>query len=178
MTPLISALKRLVEEAEGRVAHMYQCSRGHVTVGVGHLIPSAHDAALLDLVPVTEAVEDWHRVKLAPAGLRASAYAEYCRSRMSDAAIDALLDKDVWQRVRALRARLPYDGYPEPVQLAVFDMAYNLGLAGFEKYEKLRAALDRGDWLAAADECHRRGISEARNARTAAWFREAAGVPA
>lgn len=172
---LIQTLKAMCEEAEGRVPHMYLCSRGHVTAGVGHLIPTYHDAALLPFTPIDEAVHDWIRVKAAPVGMRAAAYAKYCKARLTDAAIDEMLDADIWTRVKQLRARYPFDGWPEPVQLAVFDMAYNLGLGRLEReYPRFQAALARRDWLVCAAECGRLGISEARNARTAAWFREAA----
>ena len=73
-----------------------------------------------------------------------------------------------------LAAALPkWHTYPEPVQEALFDMAFNLGLGGLKKFTTLLHAVNTGDWATAAAQCHRIGISEERNRATAALFLQA-----
>jgi len=166
----LEVLKKRTEAAEGRVPHLYLCSRGHVTVGVGHLVKDAAVAQQLGFTPAEFAV-----VAAAPVGMRASGYASFTKTRMSDAAIDALLDSDVSAFIGQLKRALPeFDSLPDSVQEAVFDMAYNLGIGGLLKYHHLMDALLKQDFKACAAECHRNGISEARNNETAALFLKAA----
>lgn len=173
----LQAIAGDTERDEGRVPHLYLCSRGHVTVGVGHKLNSLAEALALQLAPRDAIATDYEAVRSGPKGYIASWYARLTTARMADPDIDSLLAEDIQRFLAALRARLPiYDELPAPARRAVFNMAYNLGLSGFGKYVRLRSALLARDWERAASECHRRGISEERNARTAEWFRSAALV--
>lgn len=42
--------------------------------------------------------------------------------------------------------------YPEPAQLVILDMAYNMGVPALLGFKRMLAALDRGDWSQAAGE--------------------------
>ena len=53
-------------------------------------------------------------------------------------------------------------------------MCYNLGVGGLPKFHQLLAAVDSGQWTTAAAQCHRKGISDARNRETANLFLQAA----
>jgi GH24 family phage-related lysozyme (muramidase) len=53
-------------------------------------------------------------------------------------------------------------------------MAYNLGVGGLSRFQELLKACDRGDWAAAAEECHRRTCRDERNEWTRELFIEAA----
>jgi GH24 family phage-related lysozyme (muramidase) len=64
-----------------------------------------------------------------------------------------------------------FEGFPDAVKMALLDMDYNLGDAKLRNtYPKFDAAVDAQDWATAAQECHRNGISEERNAWTVAQF--------
>ena len=120
---------------------------------------------------------DFARVAAADKGLPAVHYQSLTQCRLSDESIDALLLADIEAFEKNLTARLPaWQGYPEPVQQALFDMAYNLGVGGLLKFRKLLAACASGDWETAATECRRAGIGDSRNQETAALFRQAAGA--
>ncbi len=174
-TELIQMLAADTERDEGRVPHLYLCSRGHVTVAVGLKVNSLTEALTLRLSPVGAIAADYEAVRSAPVGMVASYYAHITTARMKDADIDALLAADTERFLVSIRASLPYyDELPSAAQRAVFGMAYNLGLGGFGKYVKLRAALDARNWERAAAECRRDGISAERNSQTAEWFRLAA----
>jgi len=98
---------------------------------------------------------------------------------MDSAQIDEVNAADIERFEDALRAQLPaWDTYPEPAQLALFDMAFNLGVSGlFRKFPKMIAAVRARDWATAAAQCHRNGIQDARNEETADLFRQADGFP-
>jgi GH24 family phage-related lysozyme (muramidase) len=174
-----------LEKFEGRVPYMYRSIGGTVAIGAGHAIPSATDASKLSWVkgtrPATkEEIEtDYSAVAAAPTGMMAWSYETLTFCRMSDEALNQLIVADLQQLIYSLAASFArWPGYPPPVQAALVDMAYNLGLGGLKKYPKMLAAVDAGDWEMAARECHRAGISEARNQETANLFREAAGTQA
>lgn len=172
-------LKRL-EKFEGRVPHMYRCTGGEVTIGIGHAIQTADEAAALTWLVDGKAADtaqiraDHARIAAAQLGLVASSYAPLSRCRMSDAAIDALAAADVNKFATGIAKVLPnFTRYPECVQAAMFDMAFNLGLSGIQKFHHLIASCDAADWETAAQQCHRQGIGEGRNQETAALFRQA-----
>jgi GH24 family phage-related lysozyme (muramidase) len=169
-----------LEKFEGRIRHMYVCTGGEVTIGIGHAIQSSNDAAQLSWMMngraavADEIRADYAKVAAAPKGLAANGYASLSTVPMDDANIDALAAADVVRFSSDVAAALPnWDRYPACVQAALFDMAFNLGIGGLQKFKNLIAACDRGDWEAAAKECHRQGIAESRNQETAALFRQA-----
>lgn len=169
-----------LEKFEGRIGHMYRCTGGEVTVGIGHAILSAADAPALtwniDGRPATpgEIDADYARVVAEPVGRIASYYKPFSQCRMTDGVIDALAAADITRFSALVAAALPkWNSYPDCVQAALFDMAFNLGVAGLLKFKKLIAACDAANWEAAAGECHRRGIAEFRNQETAELLRQA-----
>jgi len=171
-----------LEQFEGRVPHMYRCTGGEVTVGIGHAIQTPADALNLtwsvDGRPAARAEiqAGYAAVAAAQIGLIAKAYAPLSQCRMADPDIDALVAADVTRFVTSLASALPnWNAYPAPAQAALFDMAFNLGLGGLKRFPHLLAAVDAGQWDVAAAQCHRQGISEDRNRQTAALFLQAAG---
>ncbi len=170
-----------VETFEGRIHHMYRCTGGEVTIGIGHAIPAPADALNLawsvDGRPATtvEIQAGYARVAAAQIGLVANSYAPLSQCRMADSDIDALIAADVTRFAASLAATLPnWNTYPAPAQEALFDMAFNLGLGGLKKFPSLLAAADAGHWDVAAAQCHRKGIADSRNQATAALFLQAA----
>ena len=171
-----------LESFEGRVPYMYRCTGGKVTVGIGHAIEAPAEALGLTwsiagrLATGAEIQADYANVSAARTGLVAKAYAPLTQARMTDADIDALIARDVASFETSLAATLPnWNTYPAPAQAALFDMAFNLGLGGLRKFPHLLAAVDAGQWAAAAAQCHRQGIGDVRNQQTAALFLQAAG---
>lgn len=152
---------------------MYLDTRGLVTTGVGNLIddgtpgpacglPWVHKGdgrAMLD-----EVADAWHRVKAAQsmAPLGGGHFAGLTDMRLLDADIDALVLRRVDEMEWTLRDGFAgWDEFPAACQLAVLDMAWNMGPSfGFPKF---RAACDAQDWQAAAAECHIAGAPAARN---------------
>jgi len=176
VTPSTRAkLAASISQSEGRISWLYRDSaeEGNATTGVGHLVASYPAAQLLPFdTPITAG--EWQELMSAPVGLVASAYRQYTVGRLSYDAIDSLLDLDLSAAEKSLSARwAKFPAFPESAQMALVDMVYNLGLGGLLKFTHLCAAVDSQDWATAAKECHRQGISEARNQLTAARFQEA-----
>ena len=168
---------------EGCVPYMYRCTGGEVTIGVGHAIPTAADAANLAWnvsgAPATaqQAQSDFTKIAAAAKGLLETDYASLTQCRMTLDNINALLLADVALFQAKLAAALPqWASYPEPAQEALFDMGYNLGVGGLLKFHQLLAAVNAAQWTTAAAQCHRMGIGDARNQATANLFLQCAAA--
>jgi GH24 family phage-related lysozyme (muramidase) len=175
----VAVIARL-KKFEGCVSNMYLCTGGEVTIGVGHAIPTSQEASKLSwqiggaAAAPAQAAADFERVAAAPKGMPASAYAGLTQCRMGEGDVEGLLEADLQSFEAQLAATLPkWNSYPEPVQEALFDMAFNLGLGGLKKFPRMLTAIDAGDWNTAAAQCHRQGIGEARNQEIAALFQSA-----
>lgn len=178
-------LKQMLIGGEGTLPHMYLDTVGLVTVGVGHMIPNAEVAQALSFVVRADGsaatpdqiAADYANVSRQQKGLLAARYRQLTTLDMTDAAIQDLLSADIASVEAGVRSRFAgYDGYPEPAQDALLDMAFNLGVAGLAShFPRLKAAAEAGDWTTCAAQCHRNGISEERNDKTKALFESAAG---
>lgn len=178
-----AAVLARLKQFEGIVPHMYRCTGGEVTIGIGHAIANVSAAAQLTWeingapAAAAQAQADFQRVAAAQQGLMASSYAGMTSCRMNTDGIDRLAQADIQSFEAQLLPAMPkWNSLPAPAQEALFDMAFNLGIGGLKKFPKLLQAVDAGDWNAAAAECHRQGISEARNQETASLFQQAAEV--
>lgn len=181
---MLDALKASSRRFEGVCGFIYLDTLGNPTVGVGHLLASVDAACALPFLrgdgqPATRAeIEaEYHHVLGLQRAMPPHYYSDRTVLRLPDPAIDALLDSDIASKKAQVVASIPgFASCPEPVQMALLDMALNLGVTGLLKYHHLLASLGVGAWDACATECHRIGISEERNMWTAAMFREAMGV--
>lgn len=160
---------------EGVVPHLYKDTRNLVTCGVGFLVPDQAALKKFQWTPnLQEAVADWILLQDAPAGKLPMFYRKICHARLSEDAMRQFFQNEVIERRKALQRDWNLSRLPPSVQVALTDMAFNVGVDGLFKYRKLRAAVQAKDWATAARECHRNGPSEARNTETAALFLEAA----
>lgn len=173
---LLAAIKLRTEAAEGRIPHLYRdnAKTGNATCGIGHRVSSFAAALELPFRPRI-AAREWAVLMAAPAGMRAAAYAIDTLGRLSNTDIDMLLDQDLQAAEAELRTHLPeFDSYPDGVQAAVLDMGFNLGVPRLIiEFPHLVCAVKARDWAMCAQQCQRRGISDQRNAETAALFQEA-----
>ena len=166
-----------LKQFEGCINHMYRCTGGEVTIGIGHALLTAANASNLSWqidgapAPPGRVQSDYQAVAAAPLGLVATAYQHLTQCRMADADVEALVAADVNAFEAHLLKVLPnWHRYPSPAQEAVFDMAFNLGIGGLFKFSTLLKAVNESDWATAAAQCHRRGIQDSRNQATAALF--------
>lgn len=147
---------------EGKVPHMYLCTGDRVTVGIGHMIPSADDAAKLAFgLAAPEAVAaEWNRVASMNPGRMAHFYRRDGQPIMHETEILRLFWADIEAFQASLRAIVTdYDLLPGSVQLALLDMIYTLGPTGFKAYRRMLGHIKARNWRGAAAECARGGIS-------------------
>jgi GH24 family phage-related lysozyme (muramidase) len=158
---------------EGAIPHMYLDSVGLVTAGVGFMIPNTDALKFYPWSPnLQEAQADFLILQdLRAEGIRSARYyRKHTHARLSDEAMRQIFANKVSDFRHNLQKDWNLNALPAPVQIALVDMAYNLGVGGLSKYRKLYEACIKRDWATAAKECRRSGPSEARNAETAAHF--------
>jgi GH24 family phage-related lysozyme (muramidase) len=172
-------LERL-KSFEGCVPYMYRCTGGDVTAGIGHALLTSADAASLKWeisgrpASPEEIAGDFEKVSGAPIGLVAAHYAALTACRLPDDYLASLATADIERFEGDLAKMLPqWSSYSEPAQEGLFDMAFNLGIAGLHKFPRFLEAVEAQNWEIAAAECHRQGISEVRNQEVASLFHQA-----
>jgi len=123
---------------------------------------------------------DFENVSEQQQGMLAHRYRDFTKLVLTEEGIDTLLDTriDEFER-RLIEDFSNYENCPGAAQLALLDMAFNLGNSGLvNKFPTFCQAAKAEDWEVCESECNRRGISDDRNEETGALFREcAAGVP-
>lgn len=89
--------------------------------------------------------------------------------------INQLFQIDFLRTFLGLKSEFPhFDSYPESVQLALLDMAYNLGPHGIvSKYKLFTQAVKRKNWRTAAQQSYRSTIPAWRNKIVKDWLLEA-----
>jgi GH24 family phage-related lysozyme (muramidase) len=171
------------ERWEGKLSHMYLDTVGLVTVGVGKMLPDVGAAQELRFVRRADGTDaspeeiaaDYNAVSSQAKGRLAATYRRYTSLDLPDEAIGSLLKAVVEGFEADLEGSFAgYDSYPLTAKRALLDMIYNLGLVGLLKFKKLQAAVESGDWQAAAAQCHRNGPSQERNDWTRDQFLAAA----
>ncbi len=175
------AIGRL-REFEGSVPWMYLDTVGKVTVGVGSMLPDPKAAGALPFTvggraaTAEEIAREFERVSALAKERAATFYRKAGGLRLAEETIDGRLREVLEGFEGYLRAHVGgYAGLPDRAKLALLDMVYNLGPGKlFQEYPKLIAAIERGDWMAAAKASLRRGPSAARNAWTKEQFLDAA----
>lgn len=168
---------------EGVISWMYLDTGAppNVTIGVGHVVRSAEEAAALAWLSgdANTARSEWSAVCAAAPSMKASAYQTVTTCRLDPAAAAGMLDADIASMLPDIERYFPaFASYPPSVQIAIQDMAFNLGPHFPPKWPQFTAAVQAQNWSAAALQCHRQGVSPQRNADTAALFQQAAGTSA
>ncbi|MGF1688622.1 hypothetical protein L4C36_18370 [Photobacterium japonica] len=180
-TPIVGELKttlrRMIEENEGRIPHMYLCTEGKVTVGVGHMMASVSAAQKVPFVvrgtgvPATKKqIEDeFNVIKARPYGksMPHHKFKAFTVLELSSATMSTQIDNHIKSFERELKliyGANEFGSYPDNVKLALFDMIFNLGMptlkSGFPSFNK---HIKAGDYEKAALECNRYQVSIKRN---------------
>lgn len=182
---LKATLRKNITQYEGVFNHLYLDTKGKVTVGVGHLITNRVSISSVSLYTVknnlpfklaslAEKQAEYDKVVKLPWGQRygANTFKQHTTLVMKDADITTLLDKHIDSFYKELiHIFKKTNGYPEDfdklhdnVQLALFDMIFNLGASKIvTKFPSFNKALKAGDWKKAATESNRPDVSAARN---------------
>jgi GH24 family phage-related lysozyme (muramidase) len=186
---------------EGSISYMYLDSRGLVSVGVGKMLPTpaeavgirfVHRGAGMQAASAADVTAAYLTVRGAVANRPAAAYRDLTDLELALGESDRLLNQELQRAEDGCRNLFGgWEHFPLAAQLALLDMAYNLGEGraitaaerqagareqGLYQFHRLRASVAREDWLAASRECHRVGIQAARDTWTRNKFLEAAHI--
>lgn len=181
----------MVRKHEDSVNHLYLDNHGNVTCAMGKLVETVQEALTLDWrtnatgsKATPEQIEaEYNRIKGAPKNYRATWYRSMCQLHLTDEAINETVQTDLLTVVTELSREFPgFAEFPEPAQLGLVDMAYNLGIGTLtHSFPSFCKAVRNRDWKTCAIECHRKekpeypdGIPAERNAETKALFETAA----
>lgn len=169
-----------LEEYEGRVPHLYVDSVGRVTVGVGHMIANRNEMSSLTFMTggagvraatLKEKQDEFDAMAKQPKGRRAGWYEQHATLTMRAPDIDAL----TFAHIDSFHAKLvkayskaqghpkEFDSLPHNVQLALFDLIFNVGPTGLTKFTQFNKSIKAGDWKKAAEQCERSQVNGARN---------------
>lgn len=179
-----AAALALIGPFEGRIPWMYLDTTSHVTCGVGNMLPNVDAAQALiwhvrgsgEEASSIDIEDDYRRVSGAVPGMAAAAYKALTRCELASHEIERLFGRRVDEF--ALQLEKIFHGFPtfpQPAQLAMLDMAFNLGAAALpRKFPMLTKAINAENWPAAAFHCLRPQSRDSRNAAVRALFEAAA----
>ncbi|MBE0364573.1 hypothetical protein PULV_a2291 [Pseudoalteromonas ulvae UL12] len=194
--PLNSAVRQCVAENlslfEGKTDHLYLDNQGYPTIGIGHCIANLDVFLQLPMVRIADGqtatkqqkIAEYQNIKQKPQGYKADWYAAFCQLRLPEAAINQIHQQQlnkfhqelrhVFQRSRGYSC--DFEQLPSPVQIALFDLVYNVGSTNLQhKWPKLHQAIKQQDWHEAAKQSSRKGIQAARNEHIQSLFLSAGG---
>jgi GH24 family phage-related lysozyme (muramidase) len=149
-----SEVSKNIERYEGRIPHLYLDPVGKITVGVGHMVPNKSSMATvkmykkgsgrsLALASLPEKQAEYDAIKRLPFGRRFGASGFYNTANGFPQSFDAM---------------------PHQVQMALFDMVFNLGLTKLRnQFIKFNSSLKANRWGDAAKHSNRMGIAPMRN---------------
>jgi len=186
--PLKSSLKiivqRKLEEYEGNYNHMYIDSKGKVTIGIGHLI--ANKSAVVSIMlykskhgqptmpaSAKEKQDEYDNILKQRKNYKASWYKQFTTLVMKNTDINTQRDKHITIFYRELSGMYrktngfpkDFDAMPDEVQLALFDMIFNLGQTKLRTiFTKFNNAIKQEKWAEAAKQSNRPDVNSARNA--------------
>lgn len=122
-----------IEEHEGRRPGVYYDGHGILTVGIGFNLEEPRALRMIKDLGVD--------------------YSALCAGEceLNEEQIGALFDSDLDLMMSRIEKVLPgFDSHPDEVQLAIYDMLFNLGGTRFRGFVKLIAALNARQYGAAA----------------------------
>jgi hypothetical protein len=166
---------------EGSVPYMYldSAGAGNVTTAAGLLLPNLDAALALPWYTADfarearqqEIASEFSRVKAMKPAMPASYYQRKATSPLlRDVDITHITATELGGMAKELEQHLPAVGsWPVPAILAALDMIWNLGGAKlFNEFPLWRNSAQAGNYFGMSLQCHRNGISDARNA----WARD------
>lgn len=157
---------------EGRFNHFYLDSDGIVTFGIGSALFSEQDALNLVLynkrtglfATPTEKINEFKTIRECAVGNKAFYYESFCSLVTTDEVVESKFFLEIDNFLTELDNNFcRLDLFPEPAQLVLLDMVYNLGPQHLREFVKFLLAFQARRWVDAAAECHRIGISDERN---------------
>ncbi len=179
-----------IEEYEGRYNHLYLDSLGKITIGIGHLVKnrnavssiamySTKNSQPFKLASLIEKQTEYDAMAKQKKGYKASWYKQHTKLIMKDIDIDTQLKThissfykeltDYYKKTNGFKS--DFDNFPINVQIALFDMTFNLGITRLKNtFTKFNNAIQKEDWATAAKQSNRPQVNGIRNAYVKGLF--------
>ncbi|MDO6764916.1 hypothetical protein [Agarivorans sp. 1_MG-2023] len=179
--PIAGAMKakliKAIEQQEGRIPHMYLCTEGKVTVGVGHMMKDASEAKKVSFVvrasgkaASTQEIEnEFNTIKARPFGKSEPhfKFKPFTNLIVAESLMDEQIDKHIKsfeKELKVVYGAAAFATYPNDVKLALFDMIFNLGMTTLKNgFPRFNTHIKNQDFDKAALECNRPQVSVSRN---------------
>ena len=168
-----------IKKHEGSYSHMYLDHKGLVTVGVGYYLPTASTASTLPFrekktkkaAKKAEIEAEWKKLKqMNLKNYKATYFAAKTNIELTEPQIASLfLNSTLERRISLTSLKTAFNNFkpvkkgsvkyekfeklPEPAQIALWDMAFCLGIGGLKRFVNLLTACKHGDWKTAAIRC-------------------------
>ena len=172
---------RHLKESEGDSTHIYLDTKGYPRGGVRFKLDNVQEAQNLSFVdPITkksatklDIVNEFDSINKQKRGMLSSKYK--FNLVLPDSERDKLLQKKIESFKKELKEKFSSsDKYPQTVQHALMDMAFNLGTSGLvTKFPKFIKAIESEDWKTAASVSNRLDVNAKRNLTIKTWLLEA-----
>ncbi|TDX58964.1 hypothetical protein [Orenia marismortui] len=173
-------LKKILLEGENKTTYMYCDTKGNVTIGVGHLISNLNVAIKLpfkrksdnhkaDANDIEKEYKKMKSIWKKNSNYIHTYYGKKASLYISEADIDNTFKLDILKKEINIKAALQkkgivYDNLSREVQLAIFDMAYNMGATGLvNKFPNFIVAIKDANYKEAAKQSSRLDVSKKRN---------------
>ncbi|QIL88967.1 hypothetical protein GNX18_03700 [Microbulbifer sp. SH-1] len=120
---------------------------------------------------LAEKQAEYDRIAKQPRNYRAAWYKQFCTLTMREGDIDLQGNHHISSFYKELTAIYSssngysaFDQMPPEVQMALFDMIFNLGATRLRNlFLNFNNAIKKSDWSMASRECHRPDVSPSRN---------------
>ena len=186
---IYDAVVKILEEGEGNVSHFYLCTEGKLTVGIGKMIPSVDKIDSIRMLKSNESEatnqekrDEYMLIKSKPFGddYPAKYYKQFTKLHADVKDIYGWLQEAIqsfhsqcrmlFRKENGFHAN--YDDFPAALQLALFDLLYNLGLSGLrDGFPSFLQAVKEQNWQVAAKESKRKNPGlELRNEKIKQLF--------
>ncbi|HWU63483.1 MAG TPA: hypothetical protein VN112_15805, partial [Ensifer sp.] len=138
---VLARARNLILEAEGFIEHMYLDTVSQITIGYGTMLPTAASSTTITMLnkatnqpaTVDEKVKAWNTLReFSPVNhklnMKAEAFADMTDLVINELQAERLFNLKLGGFVSMLQKHYPkFEDFPEDAQIAILDMAYNLG---------------------------------------------------
>ncbi|BEM74046.1 hypothetical protein SME36J_34690 [Serratia marcescens] len=159
---------------EGSITHMYMDTTGHVTIGIGTMLPNVQAAQAVPFISAGNAstpqqIEaEYNRVAAIGPGYTAQHYQQGATMGISPNTVRSLAQSHVNDDRNYLRGMYPeFDSFPLSVKVALHDIIYTVGPTRLRNgFPSFNNAINSKNWSEAAKESNRKDVGAGRNRNT------------
>ncbi len=145
-----AALREYLIRWEAFSDWVYLDTVGVPTIGIGLALQGEGDASWFG----QEGIDAWKTVRESPTGMYFTWYQHRSPWRADSAKLEALFMYRLQATENALQKQFPgWATWPQSAQIAIFDLAWNVGANITPHWPRLTAALKEQDWEEAALQC-------------------------